>query len=843
MYLKSITAGAVDITEYCLQEATEISLSTGGRMATARLTASANPSTSPPPPIPSAQDALVITGNVQPDCDQCAVNGDFEDGLTGWELFNTVEEGDGLNLLLRSEDLSVTGVWGQENGATMTGANQIDFAASADARRLQNITDQAPLNSKTFTITARIRCASGTQLARLEFIHQGVAFHTSSDFTITTAAQDFTFTQTLTNNAGNGTLTPAIRNGTDGAARSIIVERVQVAQAAAAVPYERGGAARPICARIPSNQGIQAGPSQLFRCDPYQVVTVTAQVRPSTNGTHYQIIGFQDAVGNDLGITFSNAITPSSAWGEATLSATAPAKTFQASVYPAFLNDDATTGEFDVDAVEIAVADRTIFRGTITRVEPQIVTPSQVRYTIAAQDNTRLLDTIVVASEEHASQTDEAILDNLMATYSGSPPAITTTNVIATSPPTVLDTILFENLTLRRCIERIAERTGKEWYVDFDGDLHYFELGQVEGVFDFSDEATGNAETFPLISGFGYQEEFSSPANVVTVNGYHEPQGPDVTITTTISSQADDAVIYFLDTSWPPGGGSGSIITDADPNLLYYRELGGNYVFSQTFLRFDTSSIPDDAEVLSATLKVYARRGQSANADTSLMRIGGEYYSWTFSTIATSDYDDPSGLTFNALPITATGQLNETFGLVSLPLINVENISKTGFTGLRLFADKNGFQVPATGADNSIEIVSRDVSSTQQPSLTITYRPARAAQIVGSYTDTVSVALYGEFQRTIEDGGVKSVGEAEARAQTETALYGYPVKSINVSFDRDGLSVGDTVSFTSRLLDIDDDFVVKGLRLRWPGGPELTRYSAELGQFRPDLIDFLRKRA
>jgi hypothetical protein len=486
MYLKSITAGAVDITEYCLQEATEISLSSGGRMATARLAAQANPLTSPPPPIPSAQESLVITGNIHPDCSQCAVNSDFEDGLAGWTLFNDVEEGDGLNLILWSEDMD-RNQWAGLTGATNTGSTQINFTADANSRWTQDVSDQAPLNLKTFTVSARVRSVSGAQKVRIQIAHGGVANWSSADFDITETASEITYTKQLTDFPGNGIVSARLQNGTDAAARSIIVESIQLTESAAAVPYEKSEAARPICARIPSNQGAGAGPSQVFRCDPYQAVTVTAQVRPNTDGTHYQIIGFQDAAGGDLGVYFSTAITPGSAWVEATFSATAPAKTFRVSVYPAFLEDDATTGEFDVDAVEVAIADRTIFRGTITRVEPQIVTPSQVRYTIAAQDNTRLLDTIVVALKEYTSKTDEFILDDLMATYSGSPPAITTTNVIATSPPTVLDTILFENLTLRQCIERIAERTGKEWYVDFDGDLHYFELGQVEGPFDFSD--------------------------------------------------------------------------------------------------------------------------------------------------------------------------------------------------------------------------------------------------------------------------------------------------------------------------------------------------------------------
>ncbi|MEN6533699.1 MAG: hypothetical protein ABFD89_08550, partial [Bryobacteraceae bacterium] len=86
-----------------------------------------------------------------------------------------------------------------------------------------------------------------------------------------------------------------------------------------------------------------------------------------------------------------------------------------------------------------------------------------------------------------------------------------------------------------------------------------------------------------------------------------------------------------------------------------------------------------------------------------------------------------------------------------------------------------------------------------------------------------------------------SDSEADARAVVEVARYGYPRKSINCTFDRDGLNVGDTVQFTSSLLGIDNQFVVKRLRIRWPATQDKTRYMAELGEFRPDLIDYLRK--
>jgi hypothetical protein len=63
-----------------------------------------------------------------------------------------------------------------------------------------------------------------------------------------------------------------------------------------------------------------------------------------------------------------------------------------------------------------------------------------------------------------------------------------------------------------------------------------------------------------------------------------------------------------------------------------------------------------------------------------------------------------------------------------------------------------------------------------------------------------------------------------------------------VTFDRDGLDVGDYVHFASTSLGIDDDFLVKRLSMRWPAPQDRTRYTVELGEFRPDLVDYLRKK-
>lgn len=840
MYLKSITFDSVDFTEFCKKNSTEIQLTSNGRMSTARLVAEVAPLTSPAPIIPAAQQVCVITGNRYADGSQCAVNSGFEDGLTGWDAFNDVDEGDGLNLLLWSEDMNKN-EWAGLTGATNTGSSQINFTADANSRWTQDVTDQALLNLKTFTVSARVRSVSGAQKVRIQIAHGGVANWSSADFDITETASEITYTKQLTDFPGNGIISARLQNGSDAAARSIIVERIQLTESAAAVPYEKSEAARPKCARIPSNQGIQAGLSQLLtQVLPGQAVTVSAYVRPNTNGTHYQFLGFQAPDGNDVGSFLSTPITPGSGWQLATFSLVAPDGASRVGVYPAFLNNDATTGEFDVDAVTISVDDIEIFRGRISRVEPKVTTDRLVRYSIAAQDNTRTLDAITVTSKSYTSQNDSAILADLISTYGGSPAVISVGNIQTVDS---IEQIEFDNLSLRACIERIAERTGAEWRINMDGSLDYYALGDVAGLFDFSDNPDEVDSTYVLLSDLGYQEEFSSPANVVSVLGYHEPQGPDETVTLQITGVNDDASVYYIDGAFPPSGGSGFADSAADPNILYHAATSGPvYTYGQVLMRFDTSVIPDDATVLSATLKCWMRRGADT-VDTNSMRVCAEYYTWT-PAASTANYTNTVPTSPDAIQFWPSKQLTpRVYVERMMALSSPASINKTGFTGLRFHIEKTTTADPTPGVSNNIEIVSRDnADATRRPVLTITYRPARAAQITGSHTDAASVAAYGEFRRTITDESIKTTADANQRAQTETAIYGYPIQSINCTFDRDGLRVGDTVTFSSQLLAVNGSFVVKEIRMKWPGGPDLTRYTATIGQFRPDLIQLLRKR-
>lgn len=582
--------------------------------------------------------------------------------------------------------------------------------------------------------------------------------------------------------------------------------------------------------------------------------------KETTNDVCNVWIEWLDSGDSVLGQTTAATVTGST-YASYESAGTAPANTASAQLV-LYIPPAATTGVFTIvaamvlpaipegqDAIEIIGNpdsafdpgdDVTLFSGYLSRVEPVVLAPGVIRYSLSAQDNTRSLDSVVVASESYTSQTDEYIIDDLFATYL---PGISTTNVTSVA---TLDSIEFVNISLRNCLDRIAERTGAEWRLGFNDDLHYYEVGSVSGAFGFHEFVSDSAQEHYLQQGFGFLEDFSAPANNVTVLGYHPPQEGDVTTTFLRPNASDSGTTYRIDNVWPPTA-TAFQDTGGEPYFLYYQDATGSptYVFGQFLVRFNTASIPDDATVISATLYLSLKR-PTGTTDENLIYIGGQYY--TFTTIGSGDYTStglPNTNAFDYQPTKpfAPGVIER----VAFPLSNLSNISKTGYTGFRISLDKyttGGFPnvvQPTGGVIHTLEVSETVGPPERRPVLAVTYRPARPAQITGNYIDSASVTAYGTHKRTIEDALIKTTGEAEARAEIETVRYGNPLKTINLSYDRDGLTVGDTVAFKSPSLGIDGNFLVKQLRLRWPGSPGHTRYSAELGEFRPDLIQSLRK--
>lgn len=722
---------------------------------------------------------------------------------------------------------------------------------------------------------------------------------------------------------------------------------------------------------------------QFVRCDPGEKWYATAWCKENTTSIAQVVLSwFNEAKNSFLGSDEVNVT--GNTWAKYKTNSVAPAGA--AWVRLAYRLAYDATGDAWIDQATLSKADeQVLFSGYAARVEPQVTGPQQIRYRIQCQDNMRILDAIVVASETYSDSTAKEIIEDLAATYTGSPQSITTdgvasdvalldggfentsggafvdwtatagvsvnttdkrtgvscaqitaatgafrgvsqtfnsapgrtyrltgygretvdgscwlvidfldaadtgiSNAVATmsgdswTPYTatgtapantakvkaqvlvgddcttgrvladdikfslVLPSITFENLSLRACLDRICDRTGAEWRLGFDGDLKYYAVGLHAGAFSFSDAADGSTTEYCLQSDFGYQEEFSQPANAASVVGYQAPKPDQGNIALSVGASADDGFVQSLEIgAWPPDENL-TVNTNGHVLILFSscNLVTDAYSFSNGFIRFSVSGIPSGATIVSATLRLYGV--QTSGIYTRV--IGGDYFPSASWPIGVEDYlrtpAVATGYTPTAVDWMDLAPLNlGGFGgvptLLELPLINLNNIPSTGYVGFRLFV---GDLAAGISDSYQLEIASFDSPTARyRPVLVVAYQEPQPAPIAGYAEDAASIALYGTFAKTITDASVTTVGEADARAAVETVRYGWPRQSINCTFDRDGLNVGDTVHFTSSLLGIDDEFVVKRLRIRWPATQDKTRYSAELGEFRPDLIDYLRK--
>jgi len=151
-------------------------------------------------------------------------------------------EGARTNLCLRSQEFDNTTPWGLNGGATVTANTTVapDGTTTADTLSLTasandgigGATSMGASSVQSVTGSVWAKMASGTGAFRFNLAVAGVANHFSSDQTVTTTWQRFTFT--VTHEAG-GQMVMVIQNGSDGAARDIIIWGAQFEAGAAFV--------------------------------------------------------------------------------------------------------------------------------------------------------------------------------------------------------------------------------------------------------------------------------------------------------------------------------------------------------------------------------------------------------------------------------------------------------------------------------------------------------------------------------------------------------------------------------------------------------------------------------
>lgn len=104
---------------------------------------------------------------------------------------------------------------------------------------------------------------------------------------------------------------------------------------------------------------------------------------------------------------------------------------------------------------------------------------------LSCTDYTRLLDSNLV-HRTYEDMTDKAIIEDIVSRYCAGF-GITTTNV---SEGVTIDQISFNYIQPSQAIRRIAELSGRHWYIDYEKDIHYFPLTTTSAPYNITADFT-----------------------------------------------------------------------------------------------------------------------------------------------------------------------------------------------------------------------------------------------------------------------------------------------------------------------------------------------------------------
>jgi len=155
--------------------------------------------------------------------------------------------------------------------------------------------------------------------------------------------------------------------------------------------------------------------------------------------------------------------------------------------YKLLLVDRSGNGIPDPDE-EIVITlddDTKIFGGYIISVDLDQKGGGEVFATIVCIDYVRLLDRNLV-HKTYESETDKDIIEDIVDTYSPGL-GITTDNVIE---GVTIDQISFNYIQPSQALRKLCEITGRNWYIDYDKDIHYFPLTTNAAPFNIDDDTS-----------------------------------------------------------------------------------------------------------------------------------------------------------------------------------------------------------------------------------------------------------------------------------------------------------------------------------------------------------------
>lgn len=175
-------------------------------------------------------------------------------------------------------------------------------------------------------------------------------------------------------------------------------------------------------------------------------------------------------------------------------------------------------------------SDATIFAGYVTRIKINSkLTTGTVTADIQCIDYVWLFDRNLVHAT-YENMTDAEIIQQIVSDYCPGF-GITTTNVVE---GVTIDQISFNYIQPSQCMRKICDLTGRNWYIDYDKDIHYFPLATTTAPFNI----TSSTGTY---TGLKLQKDASQIKNRVYVRGGTKMSDP-----TTYSTKGDGVKRQFI---------------------------------------------------------------------------------------------------------------------------------------------------------------------------------------------------------------------------------------------------------------------------------------------------------
>ena len=241
---------------------------------------------------------------------------------------------------------------------------------------------------------------------------------------------------------------------------------------------------------------------------------------------------------------------------------------------------------------------------------------------------------------------------------------------------------------------------------------------------------------------------------------------------TVFSSVGDGSTAHVQDSAWSAARDAGSgtsaytqytstndevvVQTDSNPD-------DGTRI-DRVFLPFDTSSIPDDATINSATLSFYPTGRTNTGSGSIAVCLTTQA---STSSLVDADYSQV-GTVRQASDITIASLTLNAYNDIALNATGVSNINKTGFTKLGLRIARDIDNSPAGSIDTTVQMAMSEATGTSQdPKLVIDYTDNTTTSTTTS-TSTTSTSSSTTHTNTTTSTTTTSTSTSTTTTSTTT---------------------------------------------------------------------------